>query len=59
MEKLKKESSKYNWILRVKEIYRMLQIEDNVYLQPLPRVNHGYLSRIISGDKKVSMVINR
>ena len=32
-----------------KEVYRMLQLEGNVYLPPLSEANHSYISKIISG----------
>ena len=37
-----------------KEVYRMLQLEGNVYLPPPTETNHNYISKLISGKKKVS-----
>ena len=45
--------------LSKKVVYRMLKIKSNVYLPQLSEVNHGYNSRIISEEKKMSMIIFR
>ena len=45
--------------LSKKEVYRMLKIKGNVYLPQLSDINHGYISKIISREKKMSMIIFR
>ena len=35
------------------EIYRILQLEGDVYLPPKSQANHNYISEILSGTKKV------
>ena len=41
-----------------KEIFRLLQLEGDVYLPPLPQANHVYVSGIISGNVKVCIKPN-
>ena len=36
-----------------KELYRMLQLEGDVYLPPMPQANHSYIADVISGRAKV------
>ena len=36
-----------------KELYRMLQLEGDVYLPLLPQANHQYVASIIWGKTKV------
>ena len=36
-----------------KELYRMLQLEGDAYLPPLPQANHKYVAGVISGKIKV------
>ena len=36
-----------------RELYRMLQLEGDVYLPPLSQANHDYVSGILSGKRKV------
>ena len=45
--------------LNKKEVYQMLKTKGNVYLPQLSEVNHEYISRIIFGEKKMSMIIFR
>ena len=35
------------------EMFRLLQLEGDVYLAPIPQANHVYVSGIISGNAKV------
>ena len=37
-----------------KELYRLLQLEGNIYLPPLEQANHKYISDLLSGKKKVT-----
>ena len=37
-----------------KEIYRMLQLEADVYLPPIQQANRKYITEIVSGKRKVS-----
>ena len=37
-----------------KELYRMLQLEGDVYLPPMPQANHNYVADVISGKAKVT-----
>ena len=41
-----------------KELYRLLQLEGNIYLPPLEQANHKYISDILSGKKKVDDIID-
>ena len=34
-------------------MFRLLQLEGDVYLAPIPQANHVYVSGIISGNAKV------
>ena len=36
-----------------KELYRMLKLEGDVYLPPMPQANHNYFSDAIMGKAKV------
>ena len=35
------------------EMFRILQLEGDVYLPPKSQANHNYISEILSGTKKV------
>ena len=37
-----------------KELYRLLQLEENIYLPPLEQANHKYISDLLSGKKVTS-----
>jgi hypothetical protein len=39
-----------------KEVYSVLQVEGHYYLPPLAEANSDYISDVVSGDKKVSIV---
>ena len=38
-----------------KEVYRLLQLEGDVYMPPIAQSNHQYVSGILSGTKKVNL----
>ena len=38
-----------------KELYRILQLEADVYLPPMPQSNHEYVAGVLSGTIKVSL----
>ena len=40
-----------------RELYRLLQLEGNIYLPPIEQANHKYISEILSGNKKVASLL--
>ena len=41
-----------------REMWRILLLEGDVYLPPLSQANHIYISKILSGEKKVKIFVN-
>ena len=38
-----------------RELYRLLQLDGDVYLPPLEQANHKYIADVLSGKKKVRL----
>ena len=38
-----------------KEVYRLLQLEGDIYMPPMAQANHSYVAGILSGSKKVNI----
>ena len=41
-----------------REMWKILQLEGDVYLPPNSQANHDYISKILSGEKKVWLMVN-
>ena len=41
-----------------REMWKILQLEGDVYLPPNSQANHHYISKIFSGEKKVWLKVN-
>ena len=41
-----------------KEMYKILQVEGEIYLSPLEQTNHRFVAQIVTGEKQVNYIKN-
>ena len=39
-----------------KEMYKILQVEGEIYLPPLEQTNHWFVAQIVTGEKQVNYI---